>query len=206
MDDKDWDRRYSQAELVWSADPNIWVREFVRDLVPGRALDVAAGEGRNAIWLAGKGWEVIATDFSAVAIERAQALADDGLQPDARERLVFAIADAMQVPPGVDGDRDLTVLSYLHLPDDQWQRAIQAAVETLAPGGALLVIGHARVNLTDGVGGPQDPGVLRDPDAIESSLNGLPVSVELSEIRRREVAGADRPALDTVVLARRQPH
>lgn len=60
----DWDRRYSGAELVWAAAPNRFVAEALDGVEPGRALDLAAGEGRNAVWLAERGWEVTAVDFS----------------------------------------------------------------------------------------------------------------------------------------------
>ena len=71
-----WDRRYADRERLWPAEPNLAVGEIVRPLTPGRALDLGAGEGRHAIWLAQHGWQVTAVDFSAVGIARALALAD----------------------------------------------------------------------------------------------------------------------------------
>ena len=73
MDAKDWDERYAATELVWSAEPNRFVAELVSPLTPGTAVDIAAGEGRNAIWLAQQGWTVTATDYSSVAVERMRA-------------------------------------------------------------------------------------------------------------------------------------
>ncbi|MGW2237435.1 class I SAM-dependent methyltransferase, partial [Streptomyces sp. NPDC001759] len=76
MDAADWDQRYRGSELVWRAEPNRFVEEELRDLEPsGRAVDLAAGEGRNAVWLAERGWEVDAVDFSGVALEKAERLA-----------------------------------------------------------------------------------------------------------------------------------
>ena len=66
MDARAWDERYAAAELVWSATPNQFVATELADLPPGRALDLAAGEGRNALWLAGLGWQVTAVAFSLV--------------------------------------------------------------------------------------------------------------------------------------------
>ena len=71
MDAEQWDQRYDQADLVWSAAPNRWVEEVTGSLSPGRVLDLAAGEGRNALWLAGRGWRATAVDFSRVALDRA---------------------------------------------------------------------------------------------------------------------------------------
>src|ERR1039458_9904295 len=74
MDSTMWDARYSTDELVWKADPNRFLVEEVRDLVPGRALDVACGEGRNAMWLAESGWDATGVDFSAVGLDKARSI------------------------------------------------------------------------------------------------------------------------------------
>src|SRR3954453_18258953 len=75
MDADGWNARYAEQELVWSAGPNRFLVSEVADLPPGRALDLACGEGRNAIWLAEQGWQVTGVDFPAVAIEKARAIA-----------------------------------------------------------------------------------------------------------------------------------
>lgn len=67
-----WDERYGTAELIWKADPNRFLVEELEGLAPGRALDIACGEGRNAIWLASMGWEVTGVDFSAVGLAKAR--------------------------------------------------------------------------------------------------------------------------------------
>ena len=70
-----WDQRYADRERLWSAEPNVTVAEIVGPMTPGRALDLGAGEGRHATWLAQHGWQVTAVDFSAVGIGRARTLA-----------------------------------------------------------------------------------------------------------------------------------
>lgn len=222
MDASDWDRRYGGADLVWSAEPNVWVRELCAPMAPGRAVDVAAGEGRNALWLVEQGWTVLATDFSAVAVARMQEIADRRLGAR-RGSFTALVADATQPPPrpqvdlvvgsgtagtGADATAgaaasDLVLIVYLHLPREQWRAALAAAVGATVPGGAVLVVAHALRNLTEGVGGPQDPSILLDPDDVVASAADLPVEVEIAQLRTREVPGADRPALDTVVLLRR---
>ena len=218
MDAGAWDARYAAADLVWSAGPNVWVRELCAPMRPGLALDVAAGEGRNALWLVEQGWAVVAADFSAVGVERMTEIADRRLA-QRRSAFTAVVADATQpaprppsdllVDPGTDtgGDQsayDLVLISYLHLPRTDWGRAIAAAVHATVVGGAVLVIAHALRNLTEGVGGPQDATILLDPEDVIASAAELPVDVELAQLRRREVEGSDRPALDTVVLFRRR--
>ncbi len=77
MDPRDWDERYRTDELVWRADPNRFLVEEVEHMPPGRALDLACGEGRNALWLAAQGWEVTAVDFSAVGLAKGRRLATE---------------------------------------------------------------------------------------------------------------------------------
>ena len=201
MDASDWDERYAAADLVWSAGPNVWVRELCSPLTPGRALDVAAGEGRNALWLVERGWTVTAADFSPVAISRVRELAVARLDEAARPRLEAVVADATQPAPGTA--YDLVVLSYLHLVREEWERAVAAGVAAATVGGLVLVVAQARRNLAEGVGGPQDASVLLDPEDVLASVAALPVAVELAQVRARDVEAASRPALDTVVLLRR---
>lgn len=201
MDAEAWDARYAGQELVWSEEANGWVREVAAGLPPGRALELAAGEGRNAFWLVRRGWQVHATDFSPRAVERMEQLADARLGAD-RSRLSTAVADAVQEAPE-PAAYQLALLSYLQLPAPQLRQALAHAVDALEPGGTLLVVGHALRNLAEGTGGPQDPQVLYDPDDVLAALEGQPVVITLASERRRDVEGAPRPALDTLVVATR---
>lgn len=203
MDSTDWDERYASADLVWSSTPNQWVAELAGPLTPGRALDVAAGEGRNAIWLVERGWTVTATDYSPVAVERMRRIADERLG-DRASALTVHVADATQGTPAGSAAYDLVLLSYLQLPSEPWLLALRAAVGALAPGGRVIIVLHARRNLTEGYGGPSDVAVLHDPDDVVAAASDLPVAVESSELRTRLVATDDgeRRALDTVVVLR----
>ena len=205
MESAAWDARYAGSELVWSAEPNQWVVEICAGLEPGRALDLAAGEGRNAIWLVENGWDVTAVDFSAVAVERMQQLAEQALGN--RAMLTPVVGDARE---SQGSDMDLVLFCYLHLPEADWAKALESAVGSCTPGGRVVVIGHARRNLTEGVGGPQNPAILYDPEHVTALLEALPegvaVEVERAEIARRPVTGDSgvREALDTIVIARRR--
>ena len=205
MDSTAWDERYAATDLVWSATPNQWVTEVVSGLTPGRAVDIAAGEGRNAIWLAEQGWTVLATDFSPVAIDRLREIAAGRLADDAG-RLTAAVADATEPVPGEQAAYDLVLFSYLQLPDPMWRAALARGVEAAAPDGRIVVIAHAEANLDGGWGGPQDPSVLHDPEEVVAAVASLPVRVESAALRTRVVETDDGPreALDTVVVLRRR--
>lgn len=205
MDAKDWDERYAAVDLVWSATPNQWVEELVSPLTPGRALDVAAGEGRNAIWLVEQGWDAVAADYSAVAVERARRLAAERLG-DRADRFQAVVADATQAAPGGPAAYDLVLFSYLQLPGGDWRKALANGIDATVPGGRVIVIAHALTNLTAGWGGPQEPAVLHDPEDVVAAVAELPVDVELAELRTRVVTkeDGDHEALDTVVVLRRR--
>lgn len=206
MDSVAWDERYRASDLVWSSTPNTFVAEVVTGLPPGRALDVAAGEGRNAVWMAEQGWRVTAADFSAVAVERAERIARERLG-DRGDVFRAVVADATEpAPPDETGaGYDLVLFSYLQLPREPWSRALAQGVAAAAPGATVLVVCHALRNLDEGTGGPQDPEVLHDPEDVLATAADLPVEVVSARIRHRDVDGADRPALDTVVVLRRRP-
>jgi len=195
MQREDWDRRYAQPGSVWSARPNRFLVAEVGDLAPGRALDLACGEGQNAVWLAGLGWTVVGIDFSSVAIDKARARA-------AREDLdvEFVCCDLVDYRPEARVS-DLVVLLYLHLPSSERRVVLERAAGAVAPGGTLLVIGHDTLNMTEGVGGPSDPDIHFTPDDLVPELQGL--EIVKAERVLRDVEGESRPAIDALVRARR---
>ena len=203
MDASDWDGRYAGADLVWSAEPNVWVHGLRPPLTPGRALDLAAGEGRNALWLVEQGWTVTATDFSPVAVTRMGELADRRLATADRARLEAVVADATAPAPGTA--YDLVLFSYLHLPREEWERALSAGVAATAPGGSGGRRGARSPQPHRGRRRAQDAAILLDPEDLVASSAGLPVAVELAQVRSRAVEGAPRPALDTVAAAAPDP-
>ena len=187
---QEWDSRYSGPDRVWSAAPNAWVAATIRTWFTGRALDLGAGEGRHAVWLASLGWQVTAIDFSPVGIERGRRGAQElGVEVD------WVVADVRTWEPPAGGTFDLVLLAYLHLEGDVLARAR----DWVAPGGALVVIGHALRNLTEGVGGPCDARLLHTEAEYRAASEGLLVE-HLGEVVRHLPEG---DAIDLALVARR---
>jgi ubiquinone/menaquinone biosynthesis C-methylase UbiE len=195
-DAKLWDERYSSADRLWSAEPNRWVEQELANLAPGDALDLACGEGRNAVWLAERRWRVTAVDFSRVALDRGRAAA--------RERglsVTWIEADLLAWRPDANS-ADLVLLCYLQLTVAEMSQVLDTASTALRAGGTLLLVGHDVRNITEGTGGPQDPSVLYSAREIGDAL-ARHVTVLRAETVRRPVAGAPRDALDALVRATR---
>jgi SAM-dependent methyltransferase len=160
MDANAWDERYGGTDLVWSIEPNRFVAAELADLPPGRAVDLAAGEGRNAIWLARRGWEVTAVDFSRAGLDKGRRLAGD-------TRVEWVCADATTW----QGEGfDLCVIAYLQLAAEERRAAVRRGFASLAPGGTFFLIAHDSTNLTEGTGGPQDPAVLMTAEEVLADL------------------------------------
>jgi SAM-dependent methyltransferase len=183
----EWNRRYTGSDLLWTAQPNRFLVAETEALPAGRALDLACGEGRNAVWLAERGWEVTGVDFADVGLDKARGLAAArGVDP------TWVEADLLEYEPPREAF-DLVVILYLQLPADERRRVLRAAAAAVAPGGTLLVVAHDRSNLEHGHGGPRDARVLATPEEVAGDLEGL------------QVERADVVALDLLVRARRAP-
>src|SRR3954454_12535559 len=153
----EWDRRYAEQQQ-WSSGPNSLVAELLGGLPPGDAVDLAAGEGRHALWLAGLGWRLTAVDFSGTGLARGRA------QPGA-DRVTWVTAD-VTTWSAEPASLDLVLVAYLHLPRDATVEVLTRAVGWLRPGGRLLVLGHDVENIAAGVGGPQEEAILHSVDRL----------------------------------------
>ena len=195
MDQTAWDERYAGPELVWGSGPNCFVAEELAALPPGRAIDLGTGEGRNAIWLAERGFTVTAVDFSRVGLARAAGLAARrGVSVD------WVHADLLDYQP-TPGGYDLVLIAYIQLPADRLTAPARTAAAALAPGGTLLAVGHDRDNLTRGHAGPKDLSVLWTPQIVMAGLTGLVVQQAEQVDRIVSTPDGERTAIDTLVRA-----
>jgi SAM-dependent methyltransferase len=190
-----WNRRWAGERANAATTPSAFLIAETETLPPGRALDLACGAGRNAVWLARRGWRVTGVDFSDVALQAAR-----GLAASAGVDVEWIEADAVTWP-AESRAYDLVAVMYLQLPAAERRAALARAAAAVRPGGTLLVVGHDLLNLTEGVGGPTQADVLFTPDDVAAEIGGL--MVEKSERVRRVVEGAGRDAIDALVRARR---
>ncbi|MGI8574462.1 MAG: class I SAM-dependent methyltransferase [Egibacteraceae bacterium] len=197
MDAADWDARYAAAEMLWTAEPNRFLVEHTSELAPGRALDLACGEGRNAVWLARRGWRVTAVDFARVGLEKAYRLAEESdVQVDWR------LEDVLAYRPARRGF-ELVIALYLQLEAEPLATVLGRAAEAVAAGGTLLVVGHDVANLGEGIGGPQDARVLVNAEQGVEELEGLVVE-QAGQVRRPvQTDAGTRDAIDALVRATR---
>jgi SAM-dependent methyltransferase len=198
VDSQQWDERYSATGFVWATGPNQFVATELAELAPGRALDLAAGEGRNSVWLAERGWRVTAVDFSRVGLDKGRKLAAARGVDEAR--IEWILADLGDYQPDHDSF-DLVLVAYLQVGAELRAAVLARAAAALAPGGTLLVVGHDLTNLTEGVGGPQYPEVLYTPESITAEVSRLRVlraGRVHRAVDRNDVSGI---AIDTLVLA-----
>ena len=189
MNRDDWNERYRAVPLLWQVDPEPFLGNEVGAMPPGTVLDLGAGEGRNAVWLARRGWRVTAVDFSDVAIERGRALAQEAGVTEAIQFVTENVLDFYPRPGGYD----LVLSMFVHLPADQRRTVLKRATAALAPGGVILVVGYDHPNATEGTSGVRDPALLFSAADICAELGGLRIE------RAEQLQVGD--AFDTIVRA-----
>ena len=195
MDRDGWNARHSDAERDHLTSPNRFLVEVVGDSYPGTAIDLAAGRGRNSLWLASKGWSVTAVDWSDVGLAALRAAAvEKGLA------IQLERADLADWVPRLQ--YGLVLIAYLHVPVELRRSVWANAAEAVAPGGRLVVIGHDPDNLVRGHGGPQDASVLYAADEVVEVISGV-LGIERSEQVLRPIDGTDETAIDNIVVGRR---
>jgi thioredoxin reductase/SAM-dependent methyltransferase len=200
-----WEERYQARPAVWSGQPNAQLVAEAADLPAGRALDVGCGEGADAIWLAGRGWQVDAVDISATALQRAASVAA-AQGSEIAGRIEFAKAD-LRVQPPAPGGYDLVTAHFMHLPEQERRELFARLAEAVAPGGVLLIVGHHPSDLhTPGVRRMHFPQMMYTAEDLAADLDQAEWHIEAAQKRPRAVTGPDGAEAvihDAVLRARR---
>jgi SAM-dependent methyltransferase len=203
MDSNDWDNRYEAADSVWSLTPNQFVVEYLSDLPKGSVIDLAGGEGRNALWFASRGWQAENADFSSVALKK---FTDRATQEGLAELCFATQVDATGSSPNFAlKPADLGMIIYLQIESSGLLTAIASLAGALKSGGMFFGVWHARENLGGGFGGPQDPLVLPTQDELRIACVAAELVDPQIQIKQRNVQadGLTRTAIDVVVLAKK---
>ncbi len=183
MNREAWNKRHAEPSVRhWATETNDNLDGEVAHLPPGRALDLACGQGQNAVWLAERGWQVTAVDFSAAALAKAR---------EKSSKVEWVEADLTEYEPEA-GAYDLVTVLFLQLPSAERRVVLARAAAALAAGGLVLVVGHDKRNEGHG---PRDPDVLYTPEEIVSELPGLVIQ-RAETVRRGD-------SLDALVRASR---
>jgi SAM-dependent methyltransferase len=198
MDARFWDERYGSREMLFSGNPNGVLVTEAAGLPPGRALDVGCGEGGDACWLAGRGWEVTAIDISRVALERAAASCRD-----LAGRVTWTCADLTVTAPTV-GAFDLVSLQYFPLLRQPGHSALRGLLAAVAPGGTLLIVSHDLADLPPDQDHGITPADYYQPSEVAGVLDDS-WTIIASETRPRTAPApaGTRHTHDTVLRAQR---
>jgi SAM-dependent methyltransferase len=202
-----WDERYRSRDALWSGKPNLYLVSETDSLTPGLALDAGAGEGADAIWLAARGWRVVAIDISAVALKRGAAHATERGE-DVANRIEWRRGDLASAEPAAS-TYDLVTAQYLQLPAAARTVVFGALAAAVAPAGTLLIVGHHPSDLQTTVPRPPLPELFYTGDDIAALLKASDWDIVTNAAPGREATDPEGNAVtvhDTVFRAIRRVH
>ena len=194
-----WDERYSGQQQVWSGRPNAQLVAEAAALTPGTALDVGCGEGGDVIWLARQGWRVTGADFSAAGLARA---ARHAAEAGVADRVDWWHVDARAF--AADGRHyDLVTTHFLHPPDGGMVDIVGRLAGAVAPGGHLLVVGHAPSEAFSRLSASKRRAMFEAAELVP----GLPADFDVLVVEQRPRTmtreGETHDVHDATLLARR---
>ena len=175
-----WDERYAEAGFAYGTEANDFLVEVAGAIPPGPVVCLAEGEGRNAVFLAARGHQVLAIDQSVVGLEKARRLA--------AERGVSIETQAMDLADfQVEANSYAGIVSiWAHMPPNVRKVVHERCVRALGPGGVMILEAYTPAQVGRGTGGPPDPAFCMSADRLREELRGLDFDVLLE--RERHVA------------------
>ena len=166
-----WDERYALEGWAFGTDPNDFLRQEAHRIPPGRVLCLGEGEGRNAVFLAEQGHEVVGVDRSQVGMDKAQGLAQE------REVLIETVVSSIEDFDLTEGEWQGIISIFFHLPPELRKKIHRSVVRGLAPGGILILEAFTPQQLEFGTGGPPYAERLISLATLEEELDGLELLV-----------------------------
>jgi Methyltransferase domain len=194
-----WDSKYQVDEFIYTKVPNRFIVELCSSLTPGKAIDLAGGEGRNTIWLAEQGWQVENVDISRKGLEKCQEFAAERGVAD-RVRVLQASGESFRSSLA---PVDLAIVPYLQIPAEQLEASFANLAEQVRRGGIVVGVWHSLDNLSAGFGGPQDPKVLPSVASMTATCKRIGLRIEVCENRDGQVQTKDglKPSITLVLKA-----
>jgi SAM-dependent methyltransferase len=192
MDASFWDQRYSRDDFVYGTEPNGFLVASAAAIPPGPVLCLAEGEGRNAVWLAARGYDVTAVDQSVVALAKAQRMATD------RGVAIKTVVADLGCYPIVSGAWSGIVSFWAHVPAALRRSVHSQAVQGLKPGGMFILEAYTPAQLAFGTGGPRNLDLLMTAAQLREELAGLGFQI-LRELERDVCEGTKHTGRAAVV-------
>lgn len=166
-----WNERYSQTDYVYGEAPNKFFASVIENLCPGKMILPCEGEGRNAVYAAGKGWSVNAFDSSEAGKNKA-------LQLAFKKKVVidYVIEDAALIH-FTENSADVVAFIYAHFPASVRKPIHQKAIQWLKPGGRIIIEAFTPLQLKNNSGGPKDLAMLYTEEILKEDFNGMQISL-----------------------------
>ena len=162
-----WDDRYAKDGWAFGTEPNDFLRQEAHRIPPGRVLCLGEGEGRNAVFLAEEGYEVVGVDRSQVGLDKAQAFAQE------REVFVETVVSSVEDFDLTEGEWQGIISVFFHLPVELRKKVHQAVVKGLAPGGILILEAFTPKQMEYDTGGPPHIERLMSLQDLEGEFEDL---------------------------------
>jgi SAM-dependent methyltransferase len=188
---KKWNDRYGSEDYFFGKEPNEFLKNKIEEIPPGKALFIGDGEGRNSVYAAKKGWNVISLDISDVAKTKAKKLADEN-----NVQLEYIVCDALDYDFPVE-KFDLVAIIYFHVETERRMDFDQNIIRSLKPNGKIILLVYEEDNLSDGDGGPSDKNLLYNLSDIAENYIDLEFNTFLKEQLSRVKKGRQQ---DSVVI------
>ena len=166
-----WDDRYRQAEYVYGTEPNAFMAEYLQNKTPGTIIFPAEGEGRNSVYAASLGWNVLAFDSSEIGKYKAVELANQkGVTVD------YTIQDALEAQYPAES-ADMVSFIYAHFPPFIRREIHKHAITWLKPGGTILLEAFNPEQLQLSSGGPKELTMLYTKEMLMEDFNELEIEM-----------------------------
>ncbi|MBI5538843.1 MAG: class I SAM-dependent methyltransferase [Bacteroidia bacterium] len=167
MEPNFWNEKFSAEEYIYGVEPNVYFKQSINKIKPGKILVPAAGEGRDAVYAASIGWDVFAFDMSEVGKIKAMKLAESK-----NVKIQYDLYDVRHFEIKPD-EYDAVVLSYFHLPENIRKEFYLKIISSLKKGGVIILEAFTPKQLNNTSGGPKEIQLLFSPEMLQKEFNGL---------------------------------